>query len=76
MNKTLQKKVNKLDPWFDALKDAEGIDIHAVEHHPIFGTVVFWSDERGYTYSYKSYNGQGTGGACESLVKCVRCIFK
>jgi len=80
MNITLQKKLNELDPWFDELidrafeKDAK-LDIHAVEWHPTFGTVVIWSDEKGYTYSYYNNSGQGVSGAFETLTKCVKVLM-
>lgn len=74
MNITLQKKLDELNSWFDSLKEADGIDIHAVEWHPTFGTVVFWSDEKGYSYSYYSNSGQGVSGAYESLIDCVKSL--
>lgn len=71
----LQKKLDELNPWFDSLKEVDDISIHAVEWHPTFGCVVFWSDDEGYSYSYYSDSGQGVSGAYDSLVKCIKSIF-
>ena len=63
-----------LDPWFHALIATDYIVIHAVENIAIFGTVVFWSDDKGYSYSYKSHDGQGASGMYKSLIACVDSI--
>jgi hypothetical protein len=75
MNTALKEKIDNLDPWFDALVDNEEVTIHAVEYHSLWGTVVIWSDEKGYSYSHKSGNfSAGVSGAYESLIKCVKMI--
>jgi len=70
-NKMLQTKIMGLDRWFHPLIQSKEIVIHAVENVAIFGTVVFWSDNKGYSYSYKDSRGQGTSGVYKSLIACV-----
>ena len=64
-------EIEKLDEWFDCLTKDDNITVHAIESHTVYGTVVFWSDVKGYSYSYKSYCGCGISGCYHSLIGCV-----
>lgn len=70
--KTLTEKINKLDPWFKTLNE-DGRNIHDV-----FDTgcevFVVWSDSRGYSFSWKSINGQGTSGVYKDLIRCLAAV--
>jgi len=70
-NKTLQTKIMSLDRWFHALIQSKEIVIHAVESTNEWGTVVIWSDNKGYSYSYKDSHGQGTSGVYKSIIDCI-----
>ena len=71
----IRDEIEKLDEWFDCLTKDDNITVHAIESHTVYGTVVFWSDVKGYSYSYKSYCGCGISGCYHSLVGCVSMIF-
>ena len=63
-----------LDPWFHDLIKSNSIIIHDIDNIEIFGTVVFWSDNMGFSYSYKSHDSQGISGTYKNITACVKAI--
>ena len=72
MAKLLKRKIEEMNQWFKSIVD-HGKDIHDVIE--IDDTeYVIWSDDKGYTVSWKSPHGQGTSGAYTDLFGAVKYI--